>query len=259
VPAHLDPARAYPLVIVLHGLGGDAADGVHFFGLGELVDQEGFLLAFPEGNFETVHGHPMRYWNATDMCCAFFPNAPDDVTYLDAVIDDMGAHYRVENKRIYLVGLSNGGFMAHRYACDRAQRVAAIVSFAGAMWTDVSQCRPSEPVAVLEVHGDADRLVPYAGAVATDGRQGRTISAHETVADWVKLDGCAPAADTSDAPRDLVADERPSLGAETVSERWGGCRGVELWTVRGGAHVPRTRQPDFARTIWDWMARHPKP
>ena len=172
----------------------------------------------------------------------------------------MSAHYRVDAKRVFVMGLSNGGFMSHRYACDRAGRVAAIVSQAGAIWGDTARCKPSEPVAVLQIHGTDDERVPYDGSGG--GPRGVILpSAHQSASDWAALDHCDATPDTSAPPRDLVEggfrDDAPD--AETTTERWTGCRGVELWTLRGVRHVPRPRQPLWARTIYDWLAAHPKP
>ncbi len=259
VPSRIHPAHAYPLIVLLHGLGGSAEKVSHYYGFETLVDSKGFILALPEGSTQRLHGRSMRYFNATDLCCAFNADPPDDVAYLDAVIDDIAARYRVDAKRIYVVGHSNGGYMAHRYACDRAARVAAIISTAGAMWTDTSRCRPTEPVAVLQIHGDADRRVPYEGSPAGNGGRTALVSAHTTVADWVTFDGCSAAVDRTAPPLDLIADENPPLGSETVIEKWGGCRGVELWTLRGGSHLPELQQPRWAESLYDWLMAHPKP
>jgi polyhydroxybutyrate depolymerase len=259
VPSHLDPGRAYPLLVLLHGLGGSPANVSRYYGFETLVDSAGFVLALPEGEKEVLHGRPLRYFNATDLCCAFTANPPDDVAYIDAVIDDISAKYRIDPKRIFVVGHSNGGYMAHRYAYDRASRVAAIISGAGAMWTDVSRCRPTEPVAVLQIHGDADRRVPYEGKPASLEVPTAQVSAHTTVADWVKFDGCGEAVDRSAPPVDLISDENPPLGPETVVEKWSGCRGVELWTLRGGSHLPQLQQPRWAESLYAWLMAHPKP
>jgi polyhydroxybutyrate depolymerase len=183
------------------------------------------------------------------------------VAYLDAVIDDVSARYPVDPKRVFVMGLSNGGYMSHRYACDRASRVAAIVSQAGAMWADATRCKPSEPVAVLQIHGTDDELVPYDGRVYGPRRENRLPSAHESVSAWATFDHCGAAPDTSAPPRDLVASGfRYDVAVdETTTERWTGCRGVELWTMRGAGHVPRPRQAIWGRSIYDWLAAHPKP
>jgi polyhydroxybutyrate depolymerase len=261
-PAKLDPARSYPLVVALHGLGSRGEDFARYFAIDQLVDEQGFLAAFPDG---TVGGSPpwrRRFWNATDICCDFAGTGVDDVAYLDDVIADMSARFRVDPKRIFLVGHSNGGYMSYRFACDRASRVAAIVSSAGAMWTDRARCRPSEPVAVLEIHSTDDDIVPYEGGPLR-ASTATLKSARATVEDWVAFDGCGGAPDTSAPPRDLIDGEWPPPGpggtAETTIDRWTGCRGVELWTVHGGVHSPRFRQPALARALGSWLLSHPRP
>jgi polyhydroxybutyrate depolymerase len=264
-PTALDPLKAYPLVLVLHGWGGSSEHVERYYGLDGLVEERGFLIAYPQGTEETHRRHfwggHRRFWNATDACCDFYGAGVDDVAYLDAVIDDVSAHYHVDAKRVFVMGLSNGGYMSHRYACDRASRVAAIVSQAGATWADAARCSPSEPVAVLQIHGTDDGLVPYAGKPAGPSGASPLPSAHQSASTWASFDKCAATPDTSAPPRDLIEgslrDDAPD--AETTTERWTGCRGVELWTMRGEGHVPHPRQPIWARTIYDWLAAHPKP
>ena len=128
LPARVDPARPLPVVVLLHGLGATAAWQSDYFLLGPLADAKGFLLALPDG---TRGAGADRFWNGTDACCDFDGLGVDDVRYLDALLDDVSAHHRVDPKRVYLIGFSNGGFMAHRFACERAARVAGFASEAG--------------------------------------------------------------------------------------------------------------------------------
>src|SRR5262249_50453881 len=132
--ARIDPDKSYPLVVALHGLGSRGAAFARYFQTDVLADEMGFLVAFPDGTHESRVGR-RRFWNATDLCCDFYGSGVDDVAYIDDVISDMSARFRVDPKRVFLVGHSNGAYMAYRFACDRAARVAAIVSSAGAMWT----------------------------------------------------------------------------------------------------------------------------
>src|SRR5207302_1025248 len=76
---------------------------------------------------------------------------------------EIGARYKVDQKRIYIAGHSNGAFMAYRMACDRAALVAGIMSLAGETWLDKSKCAPGAPVAVLQVQGTADDVIAYDG------------------------------------------------------------------------------------------------
>src|SRR5205814_4362028 len=120
------------------------------------------LVAAPDG-LQERSGRGAHFWNDTDACCDFAHTGVDDVAYLDAVIADMRARYRVDDARIFLLGYSNGGFMAHRLLCDRASTFAAAASVAGSAWKDPARCRPAAPASLLEVHGDADEMVLYQG------------------------------------------------------------------------------------------------
>jgi polyhydroxybutyrate depolymerase len=263
VPSVIDPQKRYPLLVVLHGLGNDGPAMERYWQIDPLVDELGLLVAYPSGTRDMKSksrgmGHRQRFWNATDLCCDFFHSGVDDVAYLDAVIDDMSARFPVDPKRIFVGGISNGGYMAYRYACDRATRVAAIVSQAGAMWSDATRCKPSEPVAVLQVHGTADEWLPYNGGPVL-GYGPVVISAHQSIADWIAFDGCDSHPQAGEPPLDLISDENPPVGAETTKEIWGGCRGVELWTMHGGFHSPHLQRPNWARAILSWLLAHPKP
>jgi polyhydroxybutyrate depolymerase len=87
----------------------------------------------------------------------------DDVAFIAKLIDDVSSLYSVDAERIYVVRHSNGGFMAHRLACDLSDRITAIVSIGGAQWLDRAQCAPTSSVAVLELHGLSDENVKIRG------------------------------------------------------------------------------------------------
>lgn len=252
VPQSYDPQKRTPLVVLLHGFGANGITQSLYFGLGDILDREGFLYAYPDG---TTNSAGKQFWNATELCCDFENTAVDDVAYIAAVIADMKAHYNVDPGRVYLIGHSNGGFMSHRFACDRADLVAGIVSLAGATWKDPGRCQPKEPVAVLQVHGDQDDAVPYGGAM----RGGLMLpSAEETVASWAGKNGCQAGLDKSPPSLDLEANLD---GAETTVARHPGCRSgsaAELWTIKGGGHTPSFLRPGWAQAIWGFLKAHSK-
>ncbi len=253
VPPRYDPSRPTPLVIMLHGYGATPFVEDAVFGLTEFQASSDFLLAEPSGLIDSMK-HP--FWNATDACCDFDHTGVDDVAYLNAVIDDMQARYNVDPKRIFVTGHSNGGFMSYRLACDAAPRLAAIVSLAGAMWMDTTRCKPAAPVAVLEVHGDADTEVPYAGS--TSFRGGSFPGAAQSVADWAAFNGCTGAL----APTGRTLDLDATLpGAETSVSAYASCPAgaAELWTIHGGQHVPNFQMPTWVQSIYAFMMAHPKP
>ena len=253
VPPGYSAGTPTPLVIMLHGYSASADLQEAYFRLRPAAEAEGFLYARPDGTKDNLGN---RFWNATDACCNLGHADVDDVAYLTAVLDDIEASYTVDRKRVFVVGHSNGGFMAHRLACDRADRIAAIVSFAGATWADPSLCTPSRPVSMLQIHGTADAVILYNGGRSV-GADGPYPAASTTAATWRRKNGCTG---TAAAGRiDLAADV---LGAETTVDRASGCPAggaVELMSIQGGSHVPALSQPDFRDTVWGFFAAHPRP
>ncbi len=256
VPAGYDPHQPTPLVIMLHGYGANAAGEEAYFKLTPVSDAQTFLYAMPNGTVDAA-GH--RFWNATDTCCDFFHTGVDDVAYVNAIIDDVQARFNLDPKRVYVVGHSNGAFLAQRLACDLSTRIAAIVSLAGAQWKDQRHCRPTEPVAALEVHGTADSVVLYGGGTDLDGL---TVPAYpgaeETVADWATHDGCAAALADTGTRLDL---DSTLDGDETEVWEHANCPpggAAELWKIDGGAHIP-TLTSQWGELIWRFFAAHPKP
>lgn len=250
VPSGYDASKPTPLVISLHGLGSDAVHQTGFIKLGALAEERTFLYAAPNG---TADQFGLRFWAATDACCDFAHVGVDDVGYLNAVIDDMQQRYHVDDKRIFFVGHSNGAFMSHRMACEASKRIAAIVAVSGAQTAHTERCNPDQPVAVLDVHGNADETIAYGGG---DIGGARYPSEAETMAAWAGHDGCTGALGPAGADLDL---DGSIAGAETSRQAYGGCgdSAVELWTIRGGKHVPAFVD-GFATTIYEWLSAHPK-
>jgi len=252
VPTGYVAGTPTPLVVLLHGYGATGAIQESYFQLQPVAEAQTFLYATPDG---TLDGSLNHYWNATDGCCDVGHLDVDDVGYLRALIDDVATRYTVDPKRIYLVGHSNGGFMAHRMACDDADQIAAIVSLAGVTWNDPTQCTPSGPVSIAQVHGTADTTISYTGGMVFG--LAPYPSAQATVDAWASRNACTGTDATTMV--DLITDV---AGDETTVTRSTGCvpgGGVELWTIAGGGHVPGLVQPTWAQALWAFLAAHPKP
>jgi polyhydroxybutyrate depolymerase len=255
VPKGRDPSGPAPLVVSLHGYGAPSGKAnAHMLGLEPFADEQGFVLAYPDGRLDS-HGH--RFWSATDACCDLDHAGGDDVAYVAWLVDDVASKVAVDRARVYVVGYSNGGFLAHRLACDLAPRIAAVVSIGGAAWKDSSRCAPSEPVSVLEIHGEADEMVRFGGGRLFDVPGADYPGARDTVAMWAGKDGCTGALHPAGEPLDF--DEAVG-GAETTRSTFTPCRdgvSVDLWSVVNGSHVPRASHTGLV-AIWAWMQAHPK-
>jgi polyhydroxybutyrate depolymerase len=237
-----------PLVVVLHGYGSNGRQQADYFGLLADAEEHGYLLAYPDG---LVDPRGSRFWNATDACCNFYGNPVNDVAYLGALMSDVAARYTVDGKRVFVIGHSNGGFMAHRLACDIGDRIAAVISLAGATWRNPATCAAAAPINVLQVHGDADQTIFYGG-------NGVYPSAAETVAIWAQKNRCTGALEGRGDDKDL---DSGITGPETRSEGYAGCptgAAADLWAIEGGGHIPRLG-PSWADEAWAYFIAHPKP
>ena len=164
MPASYDASTPAPLVVMFHGYGATGAQNEAYLTFAATSDAHGFLYAYGNGSIDEAG---KQFWNATDACCNFWDSSVDDDAYFDAIVADVSAKYSVDPKRVYVIGHSNGAFISHRLACDRAGEVAAIVSLEGAQWLDPSDCAPSQPVAVAEIHGTADTTILFDGGTST--------------------------------------------------------------------------------------------
>ncbi|MFO0632768.1 MAG: PHB depolymerase family esterase [Nannocystaceae bacterium] len=212
IPEGLDGTVAAPLVLNFHGLTSNAAQQQLFSQFDPVADANGLVVAYPEGTDAS--------WNAGTCCGSAVTNQVDDVGFARAVIADVKARTCIDAKRVYATGMSNGGFMSHRLACEAADAVAAIAPVAGVIGIPLEDCAPSRPVPVLHFHGTLDPLVPYDGNMLWPG-------AVQTVAQWSMLDGC---------PGDPVETfDEAEVHCEASDMCDGGAR-TELCTVEGGGH-----------------------
>lgn len=175
VPPSYDSSKPTPVVFALHGLGQNAVMfAVQAAGWPEKADKEGFILVMPTGTLQNADGTwgATGSWNAGECCGPSAQSELDDVALIRAIAKEVGSHLNVDDKRVYATGLSNGGFLSFRLACEAADLFTAIAPGAGAIGmtsiapmgignSNFSACKPSRPVSVLSMHGTSDPLVSY--------------------------------------------------------------------------------------------------
>jgi polyhydroxybutyrate depolymerase len=254
VPADLGAGA--PVVLFLHGSGGSgpqiATSPADFQGL---ADRHGFVAVFPSGVVGTSsEGVTGGWWNAGQCIdpqprpCELLPRTPlrsqiaaiDDVAYLSAVIDDVARRHRTDPARVYAWGHSLGGFMAQRLACDLADRIAAVVSVAGALTRN--PCTPSRPVSVLMCQTLDDTATP------TNGNELNAAVA-DTVSAWQTINGCAE-------PQTVELTAKVTSNVATCE------RGAVVEYVvldEGGHDWIHTAAPvfDWSSHMWRFLEEHP--
>ena len=255
IPKDYDGQTALPIIVQLHGYTMNADQQESYFQLASRVDSRQFFLVRPNGTVEaSFDSH--RFWNAIpNACCNFYGSRVDDVAYLLGLINEAKSRFAVDASRVYLIGYSNGGFMSYRMACDHADQITAIVSLAGSTFLNEADCNASEPVNVLQIHGDRDTIVPYAG-LSMNGYA--YPGAQETVERWASRAGCDVTQATTRPRIDL--DGRVNGDETEVTDYVDQCRsgfGVSLWRIRDGTHTPGLSD-SFRDGVLDWLFQFKK-
>lgn len=260
-PSGLGPSGArWPLVLVLHGGGGNAAHAEAMTGFTEKAKQEGFMVVYPEGS-SRFKGRLLT-WNAGHCCGYAMQTKVDDVAFINALLDQLSRDYPIDPKRVYATGMSNGGMMAHRLGIELSYRFAAIAPVVATLFGD--EASPAKPVSALMLNGGLDQSVPYRGGMpggrfpdAWDGTPAQPALVQAVF--WAKANACA----------DTPVNQDGAVLVHTVYRCPEG-RAVEAYLIKDSGHAwpggragsRRGDTPssslDGTALIWDFFKAHAK-
>lgn len=266
---HLPPqaiSGPLPVVISLHGGGGNAQQHRQSSGMDSAADRDGYIAVYPNGSGRLAER--LLTWNAGSCCAHVRTQGVDDVGFISALIDDLGRRATIDSRRIYIVGHSNGGMMAHRLGEELPERIAAIASVAGAHMPAISSGRA---VPVLHIHSVDDPRALYYGGLGTPfpltGSRVLHPSVDATLSAWIQRNGCNSTA--------FEREFRESGGHTARLLVNGNCRDgteVALWKLTGAGHGwpgarsnmeallgPATKVIDANTEIWRFFSRFTLP
>ncbi|MCW7540909.1 prolyl oligopeptidase family serine peptidase [Aquabacterium sp. A7-Y] len=260
VPASYNPAVPAPMLVALHGGGGNMdyqADDERY-GLITKSEQEGFVAVFPNGYSKRRNGG-LATWNAGECCGAARDDGADDVGFIRKMVARLTRQMNIDRERIYATGMSNGGLMSYRLACEMSDVFKAIAAVAGT--DNTRRCAPQHPVAVLHIHALNDPNVLFNGGAGPGGPYDESQVTHftsvpDTVAKWVGLNGCHT------APRRVL--QKPGAYCELYAPCQGRAQ-VQLCVTETGGHswpgAQKTRHEPASQAIsandvmWDFFKR----
>ena len=221
-PPAYTPASHIPLIIALHGGNHDADIMEYITKLSSKADVENFIVVYP--NSRSILG--MRTWNAGTCCGPSVAHNVDDVGFIVKMVNKLKIQYKVDTNRIYLTGASNGGMLAYRLACERAELFAAVSPVATTMVV-TSTCTPSRSVPVLHIHSLPDTRVPYFGGYGT-GYSGIYNPPVDSVMNvWANIDSCL-------GSWNIVYNQNGVLGKGW--KNCSGCSEIFVYTTSDGGH-----------------------
>ena len=230
VPPGYDGHLRLPLVLDLHGSGGNAAGQASTSGIETVSVRERFFVATLEAE-DGLWNVPVRN------------NRADDVAYVRDVIAHVAARVCTDESRVFATGFSGGGRMTSLLACRLGSRIAAVAPVAGLRFPGPCD---GPPVPVLTFHGLADGQNPYDGHAAGRGAEWLE-SVPEALAGWARHNGCTGDAMLDDPPGPLS------------TMRYDGCRDateVRLIRIDGLGHTWARREVDTTGEIWQFFRRH---
>lgn len=258
VPPQYDGKKPLPLVVMIHGGGGNHYFAERMTNLSQKADKEGFIVVYPDGTGRLKAN--ILTWNAIDCCGYAKARRIDDVRFMSELIDRMHKDFNVDQHRVYVMGFSNGAMLVHVVAAELSGKIAAVASVGGSM--SGKERMPNHPVPMLIIHGDADKHVPFKGGTGKLAKWGFPVNKEPVsyaVDFWVKANGCSSVPEKTQACK-TVERVRYSGGKEDsevvlyilegARHQWAG--GNRAW-VRADKPFPDLSATD---TCWDFFKNH---
>ncbi len=256
-PSSYTSNASAPLVIGFHGGHTTPERFAKTTDFNALAEKEGFIVAYPAGI--------NKNWN-DGRDSATLPKQ-SDVAFVSAMIDDIQNIRKIDSRRIYATGISNGGFMTQRLACQLSNKIAAFASVASTIPAPLAaQCKPNKPVPVLMINSPADAFVPWEGGNMTRGEGGSILSVKQMVTFWRTNNQCLK--QDSIQPQQALTND----GTTVSISRYSGAQNradVIFARIEGGGHSwpGGARQPEMlvgkttqnlnaTRFIWNFFKTH---
>ncbi len=259
IPKSYSPNQPTPLVLALHGGGGDmeiqATD--KYYNQISKSEKEGYIVIFPNG-YSMFKSGKLATWNAGRCCGDARDEKIDDVGFIKEIVMNVQKQANIDRKRIFASGMSNGGMMAYRLACELPDIFKAVAAVAGTDNTAV--CTPKSPVSILHIHAQNDDHVIYKGGAGKTFRDPSKVtnftSVPATIEKWKKLNGCVTPAKKTLAVKGAFCETYAECTNKTEVKLCVTDSGAHSWPggskPRGIGETPSTAI-SATDVIWDFF------
>lgn len=260
IPSSYDGTKKAPLLIMLHGGGGNAKSSLNIASdLTDYADEKGVILVVPNGTGPM--GNRLLTWNSGNCCGMAVDKQVDDVGFIRALVGTLKSQYRIDERRIFATGFSNGAMLSQRLACEMSDILSGIGPVSGSL---KDNCSPTHPLSVIMFNGTEDQHVLYQGGrgpMQADRQHPRSDHSVAYAVDfWAMHDHCP-------------TKPQHSQQGHIVEEAYESCSGgtaVVLYMIESGGHawpggrsymtgIQPTQEISASRKIVDFMLAHPKP
>lgn len=202
-----------PLVIVFHGFGNKPKTLQKMTGFNKIAEENQFVVMYPEGI--------NKGWNGR---AAYENPYPRDVKFVKALINKAIDEYNVDPSRVYVAGISNGGFLVHNLACELSDKIAAFAAVASTIGKPLSeQCTPKRPVNLMMMNGTSDPVVTWEGDIERIGflfRSSIIKSVPETTAFWQEQNNCTKSSTRIEVQDNLYYEEYGECRDNVTLQQW---------------------------------------
>lgn len=234
IPSSYNGTSEFPLVVFLHGGGGSAASAVNFTNFNQVSKSENFLMVYPQAFFEAS---PNSFVWADGRGLAPDNQGIDDVGFIDQLVMSLKQEYKINAKRVYLCGFSNGSFLTQRVAFEKNGQFAAFGTIGGTMMKNLYDTgNPQRAIPQVFIFGTTDPLVPYNGGIVVGSNTLPIVGIEQAVSYWVTKNNCQTTLPTVNLPNINTTDN----STVTVYEYTNGvCNNskVKFYKINGGGHT----------------------
>ncbi|MBN8608164.1 MAG: hypothetical protein J0L81_14695 [Caulobacterales bacterium] len=272
-PPNYDPARPTPLVVMLHGRGGNGAGMASISQMNRVAREHNFIVVYPNGVNNEWNAHFDLAGTSVSLTGQRSRLPQNDVQTLKTLTEDLGVDFNIDRRRMYVAGFSNGGFMTLRMTCSASDTFAGFAEVAAALYVEMNDvCRRSAPAPLLIMHGTGDDAVRYEGVTIPNPQGGEplriTLGVMETVSFFVRRNNCSFAGQQTQ-----YAESGRSPGTHVVRFEPRDCAApLSFYLINGGGHTwpgeaqlpvesfgPTNMDIRASEVIWDFFSHQTLP